>query len=168
MENSSTSEPTSIEDLKTQPSLWYKIHVLIYDLQNFQDNSKAQARLETIQDISYISMPYFDPTEAQQLKACVVDATNNKTLEMLIEDTFKERLERRMKRRVESEDYRVCAAHYLAPIFEKAFNIKPKDLQTNAEFLALLDRSELKLQDGDVWKGLPKKSFQPKNKHKKH
>lgn len=42
-------------------------------------------------------MPYFDPTEAQQLKACVVDATNNKTLEMLIEDTFKERLERRMK-----------------------------------------------------------------------
>jgi hypothetical protein len=112
-------------------------------------------------------MPYFNPTEVQQLKACVVDATNNKTLETIIEETLKERLERRMKRRIESEDYRVCAAHDLAPIFEKAFNIKPKDLQTNAEFLALLDRSELELKDSDIWKGLPKKSFQPKNKQRK-
>lgn len=54
-----------------------------------------------------------------------------------------------MRKRVESADYRFCAAHDLAPIFEKAFGIKPKDLQTNPEFLALLDRSQLKLKDGD-------------------
>lgn len=161
------SKPASIEDLKSQPSLWYKIHVLVYDLRNFQENPKAQARLDTVQDILYIGMPYFDPIEAQQLKTCIVDATNNITFETLIKDTLRERLERRAKKRADSEDYRVCAAHDLAPIFEKAFNIKPKDLQTNTEFLTILDRSQLILKDSDNWKVLPKKSFQPKNKHKK-
>lgn len=163
-----STKPISIQDLKNQAPLWYKIHVFVYDLRNFQDNSKARARLDAIQDPSYIGMPYFDPIEVQQLKACIVDATDNKTLETLIKDTLKERLERRNKKRVESGDYRICAAHDLAPIFETAFNIKTKDLQTNTEFLAILDRSQLKLKDGDNWKGLQKKSFQSKNKHKKH
>ncbi len=35
----------------------------------------------------------------------------------------------RMKKRVESGDFRVCAAHDLEPIFEKAFGIKPKELK---------------------------------------
>ncbi|KFY09686.1 hypothetical protein V492_05377 [Pseudogymnoascus sp. VKM F-4246] len=157
----------SVEDLKAQPSLWYRIHVLIYDLRNFRENSQAQKRLDTVLDISYIGGPYFDPDEAQQLKACVVDATNSKTLEILIEDILRERLERRMKKRVDSEDYRVCAAHDIAPILEKAFSIRVKDLQTNAEFLALLESHQLRPTNIGNWKGLPKKSFQPKNKHKK-
>ncbi|KFY26830.1 hypothetical protein V493_03845 [Pseudogymnoascus sp. VKM F-4281 (FW-2241)] len=161
------AKPACPEDFKAQPSMWYKIHVLVYDLRNFQDNPKAQARLNTVQDISYIGMPCFDPIEAQQLKACIVDTTSNSTLETLIEDTLKELLERRAKKRADSEDYRICAAHDLAPVFEKVFSIKPKDLQTNTEFLALLDRSQLQLKDTDNWKGLPKKSFWPKNKHKK-
>jgi hypothetical protein len=161
-----TIKSTSIQDLKAQPSLWYKIHVFVYDLRNFQSNSKSQARLDTIQEASYIGMPYFDSTEAQQLKACVVDATDNRTLETVIEDTLKERLERRMKKRIESGDFRVCAAHDLAPILEKAFDIRAKDLQTDTEFLTILDRSQLKLKDTDNWKGLQKKSFQPKNKRK--
>jgi hypothetical protein len=78
-------------------------------------------------------MPYFEPSES----ACVVDATDNKTLQTFIEDTLKEGLERRMKKRVESEDYRICTAHDLAPIFEKVFDINPKDLQRDSELLAL-------------------------------
>ncbi|OBT65206.1 hypothetical protein VE03_04724 [Pseudogymnoascus sp. 23342-1-I1] len=158
---------TSLEDLKAQPSLWFKIHVLLYDLRDFEENPQAQERLDTVLDVSYIGMPYFDPVEAQQLKACVVDATDSKTLEMLIEDTLRERLERRMKKRVDTGDYRVCAAHDIALIFEKAFSIKPKDLQTNTEFLALLESYQLEHRDIGNWKALPKKSFQPKNKHKK-
>ncbi|KFX95662.1 hypothetical protein O988_05705 [Pseudogymnoascus sp. VKM F-3808] len=162
-----TSKLASVEDFKAQPSLWYKIHVSVFDLRNFHENSKAQERLDSVQDLSYIGAPYFDPAEAQQLKAYATDGTNNKPLEILIKDTLKERLERRMKKRVDTGDYRVCAAHDIAPIFEKAFDIKPKDLQTNTEFLTLLDRSHLKLKGSDNWKGLPKKSFQPKNKRKK-
>ncbi|KFX90594.1 hypothetical protein V490_06382 [Pseudogymnoascus sp. VKM F-3557] len=162
-----TSKPSSIEDFKAQPSLWYKIHVFVFDLRNFHENSQAQERLDSVQDLSYIGAPYFDPVEAQQLKAYTTDGTNSKPLEIIIKDTLKERLERRMKKRVDTGDYRVCAAHDIAPIFEKAFDIKTKDLQTNTDFLALLDRSQLKLGGNDNWKGLPKKSFQPKNKRKK-
>lgn len=161
------TKPTSIEDLKAQPSLWYKIHVLVYDLRNFQANSQAQARLDGVEDLSYIGTPYFDLVEVQQLKACVVDVTNSTDLEMVIKDTLRERLERRMKKRVESGDYRVCTAHDIAPIFEKAFCINLKELQTNTEFLALLENCQLETKSIGNWKGLPKKSFQPKNKHKK-
>ncbi|KAL5348573.1 hypothetical protein ACLOAV_005990 [Pseudogymnoascus australis] len=157
----------SVEELKAQPYLWYKIHVLLYDLRNFQENSQSQERLDTVLDISYIGMPYFDQVEAQQLKACTVDAMNSKTLETLIKDTLGERLERRMKKRVDSGDYRVCAAHDISLLFEKTFSIKPKYLQTNIEFLTLLKRGQLEPKDIGNWKGLPKKSFQPKNKHKK-
>jgi len=72
-----------------------------------------------------------------------------------------------MKKRVESNDYRVCAAHDLAPIFEKALDINPKELARNKEFLALMEKSGLELGDGEEWKGLPKKTFE-KKKGKKH
>jgi hypothetical protein len=64
-----------------------------------------------------------------------------------------------MKKRVESADYWVCAAHDLAPIFEKAFDIKPKELAKNKEFLDRMEKSGLKFGGGDNWKGLPKKAF---------
>ena len=93
METFST-QPISIQDLRAQSSLWYTIHVFVYDLRNFQHTPEAQARLDRVQDTSYIGMPYFDPTEAQQLKACIVDAADNKTMETIIEEALKERLEK--------------------------------------------------------------------------
>jgi hypothetical protein len=72
-----------------------------------------------------------------------------------------ERLNRRMKKRVESEDYRVCAAHDLAPIFEKALGINPKELAKSQEFLARVDTEGLK--GGAKWLGLKKmRTFGPK------
>jgi hypothetical protein len=84
-------------------------------------------------------------------------------MEMVIEESLNERLQKRIKKRVESGEYRVCAAHDLAPIFEKAFDIKPKDLAKNQQFLTILNRSELKLKEDDKWTRLGKKSFSPKN-----
>jgi hypothetical protein len=52
-----------------------------------------------------------------------------------------------------------CAAHDLAPIFESAFDIKPRELALNKEFFATLDRFGRKLKDDDKWTGLRKKSF---------
>lgn len=163
-----SAKTITIQDLKDQPSLWYKIHVFIYDLRNFQDDPKAQARLDSVHDASYLGLPYFDQDEVQQLKACVVNTSDAapKSMEQVIEDTLRERLERRMKKRIESEDFRVCTAHDLAPIFEKAFEIKAKDLLRDADFRAVLDRSQLRLKDEDHWTGLRKKTFQPKHKHK--
>jgi len=157
MEAHKITPPTTIRDLKNQPC-----HVFVYDLRNFREISDAQARLDRIVDASYIGLPYFQPNEVQLLKSSIVEG--DKKLENVIEETLNERLERRIKKRVESRDFRVCAAHDLAPIFEKAFDIKPKVLSKNEEFLAILGRSGLNLKDGDNWKGLPTKSFQKKNK----
>ena len=98
------------------------------------------------------------------IKSTIVDGSI--TLETVIEETLNERLERRIKKRVESEDFRVCAAHDLAPIFEKAF--EPKDLAKDERFLEILDRSGLKLKDDDQWVGLGKQSFSPKKKGNRH
>jgi hypothetical protein len=99
------------------PSLWYKIHVFVYDLRNFREKVDSQARLYRIADTSYIGMSYFQHAEAEILKTRTVDG--NKSLEQVIREVLRERLERRMKRQAESEDYRVCAAHDLAPILRK-------------------------------------------------
>ena len=53
----------------------------------------------------------------------------------VIEDALKERLERRMKKSVHSGDFRVCAAHDVAPILEKALGVKEKYLIRDKEFL---------------------------------
>jgi hypothetical protein len=140
---------TTIKDLQRNPLLWYKIHVFIHDLRNFQENPESQRRLDQITDALYLSMPYFTTVEVSQLKSTIIDTATQQPLEQLIEQTLQERLERRMKKRVESGDYRVCAAHDLAPIFEKAFDIKPKELAKNQEFLDHMEKSGLRFGDGD-------------------
>ena len=159
---STTTTAFTTKDLQKNRSLWYKIHVFIYDLRNFREIPTAQARLDRVVDASYIGMPYFTSDEVAILKNTVVEG--DRPLEVVIKETLSGRLERRIKKRVGSGDYRVCAAHDLAPIFEKAFDINIKDSATNREFLVILDRSGLKLKDNDKWTGLGKKSFSPKKK----
>lgn len=156
----------TVQDLQHCPSLWYKIHVFVYDLRNFREKVDSQARLDSIVDASYIGMPYFQPEEVERIKSTVVNA--NQTLEEAIRETLDERLERRIKKRAESGDYRVCAAHDLAPVFERALGIKPKDLGKNVDFLNLLASSGLELKPGENFSGLSKKSqvCQKKKKNK--
>lgn len=90
-------------------------------------------------------------------------------MEELIRETLAERFERRMKKRVESGDYRSCAAHDIAPIFEKGLGIKSKELAKDKEFLELRESSGLRLKDGETWSGLRRKPFaaQPPNQRNK-
>jgi len=70
--------------------------------------------------------------------------------------TDHERLERRTKKRVESGDYRVCAAHDVAPILEKAFGIKPKDLERDQAFLDMISTHGLAFEPSQGWTGIGK------------
>ena len=80
-----------------------------------------------------------------------------------IQETLDERLEGRIKKREESGDFRVCAAHDLAPIFEKAFDIKVKDLEQNAHFVDMVEEKGLVLPNGLEEAGLARtKSLQLK------
>jgi hypothetical protein len=67
-----------------------------------------------------------------------------------------------MKKRVQSSDFRVCAAHDLAPIFEKALDIKPKELERDCDFLALAEQFGLDLGEAQSWSGVLKKPSQKK------
>lgn len=107
-------------------------------------------RLEAILDASYLGLPYFSDEETALLKSTIIEPeakhynyklkkksqneARKTTLEMLIEEDLKEKLERRMKKRVDSGDFRACAAHDLAPILEKAFDINPKHLANDTGF----------------------------------
>lgn len=140
MSQMSISTSIPIEQIKDNTHLWYKIRVFIYDLRNFRERQDSNKRLESIADASYIGMPYFSTEEADTIRNSINH--EGKTLTTIIEDELNERLERRMKKRVQSQDFRVCCAHDLAPIFEKAFSIRPKDLKV-AEFVDLIDRNGL-------------------------
>jgi hypothetical protein len=126
---------TSMQDLKELPALWYKLHVLIFDLRSHKANSTSRDRLETVIDPSYVGSPYFTPAEATMVKSLQVSRSQGSaTLADFIEETLKERLERRMKKREESEDYRVCAAHDIAPILERVMSVNEKTLMKERSF----------------------------------
>ncbi|KAJ9298891.1 hypothetical protein DTO271G3_3133 [Paecilomyces variotii] len=148
---------SSIEDLRSNSFLWYKVHVFLWDLRNFQEED-SQARLDSVIDSSYLCLPYFTPEEVNQLKTTKVQ--DKKTLSDIISETLNECLERRTKKRVESGDFRVCAAHDLAPIFEKALCIKQKDLERDRTLLSLIKQFGLEPDNEQlkVWSEATKNS----------
>ncbi|OOF93395.1 hypothetical protein ASPCADRAFT_7621 [Aspergillus carbonarius ITEM 5010] len=152
---------SNLKDSSISNTLWYRIHVLISDLKNFNHPS-ANKRLEKVVDPSFIGKPYFSPEEADKIKQTVVD-TNGKTFSQMVEENLNERLERRQKKRIESGDFRVCAAHDLAPIMGRALSIDLKQMEKDKEFAALVEKKGLRL-GREKWGGLKKKSFSPKNK----
>ena len=143
----------SLLELKQNSTIWYKIHVLLYDLRHFEQSLVSQCRLETVVDPSYLGEPYFNPDEAEKVKYARLDGVD-KTISGLIEETLRERLQRRIKKRVEIGDYRVCAGHDVAPILEKTFGIKPKDLERCKAFQDKMAAKGLHLDPGEQWTGL--------------
>ena len=161
------NSPRSLPELKTDSTVWYKIHVLLYDLRHFEQSSISKSRLETVIDPSYLGEPYFNADEAEKIKGARFDG--DKTLSALIEETLNERLGRRMKKRVESGDHRVCAAHDVASILEKALGIKPKDLERDQAFLDRMAVNGLHFKFCEQWVGIGKqqKNFQSRSGKKK-
>ncbi|KAG8627030.1 hypothetical protein KVT40_004513 [Elsinoe batatas] len=112
-------------------------HGRLLPASSHREKADSQARLDSIVDASYLGPPYFDETEVARLESTVF--SDGLTLAVQIQTTLDERLGRRTKKRIESDDFRVCAAHDLAPIFEKAFSIAPKHLARNQKFVDLVD-----------------------------
>ncbi|KAH7130250.1 hypothetical protein B0J11DRAFT_429854, partial [Dendryphion nanum] len=146
---------TTIEDLCEDNALWYRLHVFVFDLRNFRSNSAARDRLECVADEFYLRELYFSNGEAIKLRNTIVDA-NGKTPGSIIRDFFKTTLEKRLKGRMqETGDWKLCAAHDLAPIFEKVFGVSAKDFSKNKVFTMLVQKGGLtSLDDGTVWKGI--------------
>lgn len=154
-----------LHDTTILPTVWYRLHVLLFDLQNFSRREDSRARLDTVVDPSYIGAPYFTDEEATKIKQMAV--TENKTFEQTISEKLDERLNRRMQKRASSGDYRVCAAHDLVPIIADTLRVDMKQMDRDKRFLHLLETKGLDLE-GEQWDGLMKMSFAPgKSKKKK-
>ncbi|KAF4234671.1 hypothetical protein CNMCM8980_008599 [Aspergillus fumigatiaffinis] len=163
MKTENTLSITSLRNSDVSPTLWYRLHVLLYDLQHFNQRPDSRERLETVTDLSYIGSPYFNDDETTAIKNTVV---HGKSLAQIIDQELQARLERRNKKRVDSGDFRVCAAHDLAPILATTLGTNLKRLDKDKRFLLLINSRGLDIGD-DKWEGLAAKSFAPKNKRKR-
>ena len=153
-------QPHTISSLRLDHKLWYKLHVFIHDLRFFRSNTTtSRFRLDWVVDTYYIGWPYFSDTEVQQVLHTVVDAKSGKTLQQTLDDFFSKKLEKRLDGQMkETGDYRVCAAHDLAPVVEKVFGVDSTDLKKNKGFVKLVEQGGLEaLNKGGVWKGMGKK-----------
>ena len=138
--------------------LWYKIQLLIFDLRSFGTRPDSAKRLDKINDVHYLGLPYFQPDEAQSLKALPVvdEAGVSITLEGLLEQTMAERLERRASKASEKGDNRPCTAHDLAPVFERVFTVQWKQLKKSDEFVRSVEKhdstemNELQIPEADA------------------
>jgi hypothetical protein len=131
--------PSDLQD--KHPNVWYKVLVLIHDLRNFATDYNARARLEAVVDASYISLPYFQDDECTLMKECLVTNTTTTTTETLAA-AIESFLAQLVQKRVASGDFRPCAAHDLAPLFESLLGVTKEDIK-NERFLARLARSGL-------------------------
>jgi hypothetical protein len=128
----------------------------MYDLRAFRSNSDSRSRLDSVVSTYYIGEPYFSASEAERVLNTISDG---KALKNTLDEFFEKKLEKRLEGRMkETADYRVCAAHDIAPIVEKAFGVRPGDLKKNKGFAKLVDKGGLSaLNDGAVWKGIGKR-----------
>ncbi|GAB1195719.1 hypothetical protein APSETT444_004982 [Aspergillus pseudonomiae] len=152
----------SLKDFSTFPDLWYRIHVLIADLKSF-DKSASNKRLEKVIDPSFIGEPYFTPKEAETIKKTII---NGKEFSQVVEEELNKRLDRRNRKRFESGDFRICAAHDLAPIMAQALGIDLKQLEKDKQFANLVEGKGLYLGE-QSWGELKKKSFAPKTRKRR-
>ncbi|KAI0379524.1 putative C6 transcription factor [Hypomontagnella monticulosa] len=66
--------PSTVEDLKTDPEIGYKLRVLLFDLRNIQNPESERRILSTTHEL-YISTPYFTTEEAVRVRTATATAT---------------------------------------------------------------------------------------------
>ncbi|KAL5354293.1 hypothetical protein ACLOAV_000381 [Pseudogymnoascus australis] len=159
----------SLSNLQARPVLWYKIHVLLYDLCNISKDHAAEARTLCTTDELYISAPYFTPEEVVLIKKTVVsppvltDIPEFEALELeenmdteieapskevapqktlTVEEAITSCLQNFFAKRRASGDARPCGPHDMGPIYRAVLGITTEELR-NEKFLGRLRRTGL-------------------------
>ena len=149
----------TLSNLREDPDLWYRIRILLYDLNNVK-NPLSSNRLSSTTNELYISEPYFREHEASKIrtalisKADVPDLFSNdispETQEITIEQALHHNLENFLEKRKASGDSRPCGPHDMVPIYGSVFGIRKEELG-DERFLGRLRRSGV--GDSGVGKG---------------
>ncbi|KAF2448423.1 hypothetical protein P171DRAFT_508628 [Karstenula rhodostoma CBS 690.94] len=153
-----TTTPTSpqtthtLQALRQDTALFYRLHVFIHDLRAFRSNASSRARLDAVLAPDYIGRPYFSDAQAAQLRSTVVDEETGETLGQRLDCLFTEKLAKKLEK---GGAWRVCAAHDLAPVFEGVVGVRPGELGRDKGFVGLVRKGGLDaVGEGGVWKGV--------------
>ncbi|MCJ1359188.1 MAG: hypothetical protein MMC33_009188 [Icmadophila ericetorum] len=181
-----STHPKKKSNLQTNPQLWHKIHVLLYDLRNIASDHSSEKHTLSTTDELYISTPYFTPSESAMIKATIIeyntstediqptskDATNLGKVPQTpktIEEAIKQSLSGFFDKRKASGDSRPCGPHDMAPIYEDVFGIDRSEL-LDERFLIRLWRSGLgegqEMKEGNEKEGPQSEKEEKKEKKK--
>lgn len=177
----------TLSDLQENTDLWYRIHVLLYDLSNLGSNILSEKRTSSTTNELYISAPYFTDSEAARIRTTLVDddLTSEQTTvrtelsakiaaapraAIFIESAIHRRMADFFDKRRASGDARPCGPHDMIPIYRCVFKIEREELK-DKKFLSRLRRSGLgdfATRDvdeaGDAGEGTEKVSNRKKNR----
>lgn len=141
----------TLSSLREDLDLWYRIRILIYDLNNVKD-PLSEKRLSSTMNELYISEPYFRDLEASKIRTALIDkadvpgllgnGTSPEAQEITIEQALHAKLENFLDKRKASGDSRPCGPHDMVPIYGSVFGITKEDLG-DERFLGRLRRSGL-------------------------
>ena len=159
--------PNTLDTIKEDSAILYRIKVLLYDLRNIATDRNSESRTLSTTDELYISVPYFTLIQAQLIKTAVVqkhhpsessveedeigiDTTeriDTENVDMVgesvsIEEAIKHRLINFFEKRRASGDARPCGPHDMAPIYESVFKIEQSEMK-DEKFLSRLQRCGL-------------------------
>ena len=145
------SEPVTLSSLREDLDLWYRIRILLYDLNNIKD-ALSEKRLSSTMNELYISEPYFRDVEASKIRTALIykadvpdlfpNDISSDAQEITIEQALHHKLENFLDKRKASGDSRPCGPHDMVPIYGSVFGITKEDLG-DERFLGRLRRSGL-------------------------
>ena len=151
---------STLSCLREDSDLWYKVHVLLYDLSKVTRDPQSEKRLALTLHPLYMSEPYFSDDESTRILQTIIDSPTyyeatsppntsgddddgiTLTKESTIEQAIYDRLTNFLDKRKASGDARPCGPHDLVPIYGAIFGI-PKDELEDERFLVRLRRSGL-------------------------
>ena len=145
--------PISFSAIRQDADLWYRIHVLMYDLSNVTIDFNSERRISATTHELYISEPYFLDSEAKKIctalidvddvidrKEKTVDNTSVLSKDVTVEEMIHHFLSDFFDKRKSSGDARPCGPHDMVPIYGRVFGIQKEELK-NDRFLSRLRRS---------------------------
>jgi hypothetical protein len=141
---------TTTSALAKDPTIGYRVRVLLYDFINVMKDPNSEKRINSTTNEYYISDPYFDETQAATLKAAIIDIDLSELDEaddmvqlsqgQSFETAAQALLSNFIDKRRASGDARPCGPHHLAPIYARFFGINMDELK-DAKFLCRLSRA---------------------------
>ncbi|KAL8704969.1 MAG: hypothetical protein Q9201_001915 [Fulgogasparrea decipioides] len=127
----------TLPDLRQQLDLWYRLKVLLHDLNNVKEPPSEKRPSSTTNEL-YVSGPYFSEPEAIRIRTALVDNTNDTAvldsksasdLKSTIEQALHHKLANFLEKRRASGDARPCGPHDMFPIYSDIFGVSKDELE---------------------------------------